>query len=169
MDTNDVAMPCHAAVDTARSQASGRPRPDSTAGMRPDLGECAGQSVPVLRGVRPEPSPWVVVSEVTVAGADRVVVALVGEIDIANAGYLRAELAYLIDAGHVDIVADLSRTVSISSSGLGVLVGARKTVRRLGGRLQLVASQESLLRILRITRLTRVFTIHPTVEDALGT
>jgi len=102
------------------------------------------------------------------ADGGRVVLALAGEIDIANAGYLRAELAYLIDSGSTDIVADLTEVASISSSGLGVLVGALKQVRPSGGRIELVAASEALLKILRITRLNHVFVVHQTVDDALA-
>jgi anti-sigma B factor antagonist len=165
MDSSDVARISPPAADPAGSRAAGRLPPDGTAELSGAVtGERAARPVP---GAPPRQSPWVLVSEVALADGDRVVVGLVGEIDIANAGYLRAELAYLIDSGHVDIVADLTRTVSISSSGLGVLVGALKTVRRIGGRLELVAAADSLLKVLRITRLTQVFTIHPTLNDAM--
>jgi anti-sigma B factor antagonist len=181
MDTSDVAWTSPAADDpTGSGDAPPRhPSPDVMGGVTPSSsssrspsssqpGEGAVHAVAVVPGRPPAPCPWVVVSEVAAPDGDRVVIGLVGEIDIANAGFLRAELAYLIDAGHVDIVTDLTRTVSISSSGLGVLVGALKTVRRRGGRLELVASGEGLLKVLRITRLTQVFTIHPTLEQALG-
>ncbi|WP_246131033.1 STAS domain-containing protein [Cellulomonas aerilata] len=117
---------------------------------------------------RPGPDPWAEALAITVATRDRVVIALAGEIDIANAGYLRAELAYLLEAGQTDVVVDLTHVVSISSSGLGVLVGALKRLRSVGGRLVLVAASDSLLRILRITRLNQVFEVHPTRDAALG-
>lgn len=113
-------------------------------------------------------SPWVRVFVVSVVEGDRAVVELQGEIDIANAGYVRAELAYLIDSGRTDIVVDLTMVVSISSSGLGVLVATVKTVTAVGGRLQLVVPGEHLRRILRITRLTQVFTVHRTLGAALA-
>jgi anti-sigma B factor antagonist len=168
MDSSDVARTSHAATEPVSAVPAARvapPRPSTE--DDPGRREGAVEPVAVVRGVRPAASPWVLVSRVGVAHGDRVVVALMGEIDIANAGYIRAELTYLIDAGHLDLVADLSRTVSISSSGLGVLVGVHKTVRRLGGRLQLVAASDHLLKVLRITRLTQVFTIHATLDAAL--
>jgi anti-sigma B factor antagonist len=168
MDSSDVARISHAATHPGGAGSVGRLPADGT---QPPGGQAVGERalepLAVVPGVRPAPCPWVLVSQVRMAGGSRVVVALVGEIDIANAGYIRAELTYLIDAGHVDLVADLTRTVSISSSGLGVLVAAHKSARRLGGRLQLVAAADGLLRVLRITRLTQVFTIHPTLDDAL--
>jgi anti-sigma B factor antagonist len=167
MELSDVATPRPASADETGPGAAGRRPPQEAAQPRPGAEGRVGDVVPVVPGVRPEPSPWVVVTELTVAGADRVVIALVGEIDLANTGYLRAELAYLIDSGRTDIVADLTRTVSISSSGLGILVGALKTARRVGGRLELVVAADRLLKILRITRLDRVFTIHPTLDEAL--
>jgi anti-sigma B factor antagonist len=168
MQPSDVARTSHAVTEPVAAVPVGRGAPsDGIAVLGARGREPAVEPITVVPGVRPAACPWVLVSQVRMAHGDRVVVALIGEIDIANAGYVRAELAYLVDAGHLDLVADLSRTVSISSSGLGVLVGAHKAVRRLGGRLQLVAAADCLLRVLRLTRLTQVLTIHPTLDEAL--
>jgi anti-sigma B factor antagonist len=168
MEPRDVARAGRPASDDsvgagrrpATGTPSGVPRPAELV-----LGEPSGQEE---QHYGPEPASWGRALIITMADGGRVVVALAGEIDIANAGYLRAELAYLIDSGRTDLVADLTGVTSISSSGLGVLVGALKRVRPSGGRLELVASSEALLRILRITRLTHVFAIHPTLQDALA-
>ena len=94
----------------------------------------------------------------------RTVVQVTGEIDVYTAPLLREELASLIDAEHRDVVVDLTGVGFMDSTGLGVLVGALKKVRTLGGDLQLVISSEKVLKVFRITALTRVFTIHETLE-----
>lgn len=94
----------------------------------------------------------------------RTVVQVTGEIDVYTAPLLREELASLIDAEHRDVVVDLTEVGFMDSTGLGVLVGALKKVRTLGGDLQLVISSEKVLKVFRITALTRVFTIHETLE-----
>jgi anti-sigma B factor antagonist len=168
MEPTREARAAQPAADPVSAVPPVDPEAPTGVGESPAEGAAGESPRPHDRGNRPEPASWGKALVVTMADGGRVVLALAGEIDIANAGYLRAELAYLIDAGHTDVVADLTEVASISSSGLGVLVGALKRVRPFGGRVELVASSEALLRILRITRLTQVFVIHATLRDALA-
>jgi anti-sigma B factor antagonist len=71
-----------------------------------------------------------------------------------------------VDGGARHVVVDLGRVEFLDSTGLGVLVGALKRLRGVGGELSLVCNQERLLKIFRITGLDRVFTLYPTVEGA---
>lgn len=98
---------------------------------------------------------------------DRTVVHVAGEIDVYTAPALREELAGLVDAGKTDLVVDLTDVSFMDSTGLGVLVGALKRVRTTGGELRLVITQEKVLKVFRITALTQVFDIHPTLDEAL--
>lgn len=98
---------------------------------------------------------------------DRTVVHVAGEIDVYTAPTLREELAGLVDDGTTDIVVDLTEVSFMDSTGLGVLVGALKRVRTTGGDLRLVIDQEKVLKVFRITALTQVFEIHPTLDEAL--
>lgn len=107
--------------------------------------------------------------EVTVASRTsgaRTVVQVTGEIDVYTAPLLREELASLIAAEHRDLVVDLTGVGFMDSTGLGVLVGALKKVRTLGGDMQLVISSEKVLQVFRITALTQVFTIHESLDAA---
>ena len=56
----------------------------------------------------------------------------------------------------------------VDSTGLGVLVGGLKRVRAHDGSLDLVCTRERMLRIFRITGLTKVFGIHQTVDQAIA-
>jgi anti-sigma B factor antagonist len=98
---------------------------------------------------------------------DRTVVSVGGEIDVYTAPKLREQLIDLVTAGQYHIVVDMEGVDFLDSTGLGVLVGGLKRVRAHEGSLQLVCSQERILKIFRITGLTKVFEIHPTVEDAV--
>ena len=108
------------------------------------------------------------VSVTSRASGDRTVVDVTGEIDVYTAPALREELASLIDSDHTDLVVNLTSVTFMDSTGLGVLVGALKKARTLGGDLQLVIDQEKILKVFRITALTQVFSIHPTVDEALA-
>lgn len=98
---------------------------------------------------------------------ERTVVRVAGEIDVYTAPVLREELARLADAGHNDLVVDLTGVPFMDSTGLGVLVGALKRVKTHGGELSLVIDQEKVLKVFRITALTQVFPIFETVDEAL--
>lgn len=98
----------------------------------------------------------------------RAVVAVGGEIDVYTAPKLREEITGLVAAGTYRIVIDLQAVEFLDSTGLGVLVGGLKKVRAHDGSLQLVCSQERLLKIFRITGLSKVFEIHESADAALG-
>ncbi len=99
---------------------------------------------------------------------DRTVIEVKGEIDVYTAPALREEITSLVDAEHTDIVVDLSQVSFMDSTGLGVLVGALKKVRTLGGDLALVINEEKILKVFRITALTQVFTIYSVLDEALA-
>ena len=56
----------------------------------------------------------------------------------------------------------------LDSTGLGVLVGGLKRVRAHDGSLDLVCTQQRILKILKITGLTQVFAIYETVDQAIA-
>ena len=56
----------------------------------------------------------------------------------------------------------------LDSTGLGVLVGGLKRVRAHDGSLDLVCTQERILKIFRITGLTKVFGIYQSVDQAIA-
>ena len=92
----------------------------------------------------------------------------VGEprLDAARAPAFREELLRQIDAGHSRIVLDLTATEFMDSSGLGALVSA---VKRLGSRgtLAIAGSQGAVTRLFTLTRMDRVFALHPSVDAAI--
>ena len=89
-----------------------------------------------------------------------------GEIDVYTAPKLREAILAAIDAGHLRLIIDVQKVDFLDSTGLGVLVGALKRVRADGGSLDIVCTQERILKIFQITGLDKVFGLHSTVEDA---
>ena len=108
------------------------------------------------------------VSVTSRTSGDRTVVDVTGEIDVYTAPVLREELSTLIDQEHTQLVVDLTKVGFMDSTGLGVLVGALKKVRTIGGDLQLVINEEKILKVFRVTALTQVFTIHSSLDEALA-
>lgn len=99
---------------------------------------------------------------------DRTVVAVGGEIDVYTAPKLREHLIDLVSSGQYKLIVDLEAVDFLDSTGLGVLVGGLKRVRTHEGSLDLVCSQDRILKIFRITGLTKVFTIHASIGEALA-
>jgi anti-sigma B factor antagonist len=101
--------------------------------------------------------------------ADHAVLEVGGEVDVYTAPRLRERLAELIESGARNVVVDLARVDFLDSTGLGVLVGAHKRLRPVGGTFSLVCAKESLLKVFRITALDQIIPLHDSVEAATGT
>jgi anti-sigma B factor antagonist len=103
---------------------------------------------------------------VTREGDGATIVAVEGEIDVYTAPKLRDKITELVGDGVYHLVIDMEGVAFLDSTGLGVLVGGLKKVRAHDGSLQIICSQERLLKIFRITGLAKVFTIHDSPEAA---
>lgn len=101
------------------------------------------------------------------AGAGVPVVAVSGEVDVYSAPALKESLTELLRSGASSVVVDLSAVAFLDSTGLGALVEARAATTEAGGSLPLVCSQERILKLFTITGLDGVFSIHPTLDDAV--
>src|SRR5918998_1124001 len=97
---------------------------------------------------------------------ERTVVEVAGEIDVYTAPKLRETIVSLVEAGQKNLVVNLEQVEFLDSTGLGVLVGGLKRVRTQEGSLELVCTQERLLKIFRITGLGKVFAIHGSQAEA---
>jgi anti-sigma B factor antagonist len=95
----------------------------------------------------------------------RAVVALRGELDVAEAASVAAALAAFA-GGEKAIILDLAGLEFIDSSGMAALALARAQARRAGGDLLLAAPQDQVMRLLSLTRMIEVFSVHATVEQA---
>ena len=93
------------------------------------------------------------------------VVVLRGELDVAAAVRVVAEIT-VVAARERDIVVDLAGLEFIDSSGVAALVRARNHARHAGGDLLLAAPREQVLRVLALTRLIDVFSVHTCVDEA---
>lgn len=96
-----------------------------------------------------------------------IVVALEGDVDLQSSPDARK---ILLDAVGRErpVFVDLSGVRYIDSSGIASLVEALQKARQSGTPLVLTAVSEAALRVLKLARLDRVFTIYPTLENALS-
>ena len=95
------------------------------------------------------------------------VVAVRGEVDFGSAPRLRELLVSTAMEGNRQAVVDLRAVDFLDSTGLGVLVGALKRYRTLGGDLHLVISTTRIRSVFELTGLTTAFRIHDTVGSAV--
>ena len=91
-----------------------------------------------------------------------------GTIDISTAPRLRELLIDLVSTNNYQLIVNMQKVGFLDSTGLGVLVGGLKRVRAHDGSLDLVCTQERLLKIFRVTGLAKVFGIHQTVDQAIA-
>lgn len=88
-------------------------------------------------------------------------------LDAATANALKDRVLPLAESGQDGLVIDLKPVEFIDSSGLGVLVGMLK---KLGtrGRLVICNLQPNVANTFKLSRMDRVFTIRPSVDDAFA-
>ena len=96
------------------------------------------------------------------------VVNVEGEIDIYTAPRLRELLTDLAGKNSYQLIVNLDKVGFPGSTGLGVLAGGLNRVRPHDGSLDLVCTQERILKIFKITGLTKVFGIYQSVDQAIA-
>jgi anti-sigma B factor antagonist len=94
------------------------------------------------------------------------VVALRGELNLADTPGVASHLIAAVAACGPSVIVDLAGLEGIGYSGLSVLLRIRKWTRQSGGDLPLAAPQQPVRRILKATGLIDVFTVYPSVEAA---
>jgi anti-sigma B factor antagonist len=95
------------------------------------------------------------------------VVAVTGEIDLFTAPEFKARMGRPIEDGIDRLIVDLSATTFIDSSSLGVLIGAHRRLKQRNGSLVVVCDNEAIVKTFKITGLDGVFTLVPSLDDAL--
>ena len=97
--------------------------------------------------------------EVVPMGDDLVAVFVRGEIDLTEAGELRAVLSDACTDGHRSVLVDLSGVRFMGSRGLGVLAHQHKMMADAGRALSIVGCSTAMLRAFAITGLDRVLDV----------
>jgi len=95
------------------------------------------------------------------------VISVAGELDLSAAPRLKWMLIDALEAGHSELVVDLSLTTFIDSTALSVLVGVTRRLD-VGGRLAIVCARLSVLKIFEFAGLDGAFAIFPTLDEALA-
>ena len=96
-----------------------------------------------------------------------VVLKISGSVSITEAEPLREKLEELIAEKVPVIVLDLSEMDFICSMGLGAMISGHLKCRHHCGQIKLVNPTPAVRELLETTRLTKLFGVYDTVEEAL--
>lgn len=96
------------------------------------------------------------------------VVTLPAHIDGSNAGQIREQLLWIINRGAVELIVDLTETVSCDYSGADALARAQHRAVANGTELRLVVFAEVVRRVLRLAGLDRPVVVYPDLEGAIA-
>jgi anti-sigma B factor antagonist len=96
------------------------------------------------------------------------VITVSGEIHVSTAPEFSRRLDAAIALGKTGLVLDLTPTEFIDSTGLSVLLNGLRRVTRQRGRMALVCTNPTVLRLFEITRLDTTFDIRGTRDEALA-
>ncbi|MGP3967310.1 STAS domain-containing protein [Streptomyces sp. 6N223] len=100
------------------------------------------------------------------------VLRVIGEMDLATSPLLRQHVHEAVAHGRRQLVLDLSEVLFCDSSGVGVLVAARRLMRSCAGRLRLILPDRGaedgshVNRVLAALGLRRLFDCHPDLDSA---
>lgn len=98
------------------------------------------------------------------SGGMRLIAVEASRIDAAVAIQFKDRVRELTADGPMRVILDLSQVSFLDSSGLGAVVAAMKQLGD-GRRLELAGLTPNVQKVFRLTRMDRVFTIHPAVES----
>jgi anti-anti-sigma factor len=95
-----------------------------------------------------------------------------GELDLMTSPVLRQRVHDVVADGHHSLVVDLSDVFFCDSSGVGVLIAARRLIRSCQGRLRLILPDRGAVdgshvnRVLGALGVRRLFDVHPDLDSA---
>jgi len=92
------------------------------------------------------------------------VVSAEGDLDLHNTTQLEEALE---STDHPRVILDLTEVPFIDSTALGTIVASTKSMRSQGRELLVVAGNPAVARVLSITGLERVFSVHPSLAEAI--
>jgi anti-sigma B factor antagonist len=99
---------------------------------------------------------------------DWVVVAPIGELDLAALPRLRQEVVGLVSGGSRKVVLDLAAVDFVDSAGLGGVVAVAKRVLAHGGMFRVARAEPRVWEVFTLVGLNRIFTCHDDLDAAMA-
>jgi len=97
---------------------------------------------------------------------EKTVFSINGRLDTSNYEQAAESINTKIDAGEINLVADLKNMDYISSSGLRVFLSTLKKLKSLGGNIILCCIQPKIQEVFEISGFNTLFTITKNLEEA---
>lgn len=98
---------------------------------------------------------------------DVAVIGVVGELIAGSVATFRKAVDEATSAGHRDYVINLAETGTIDSAGLEALTALQRQCEEQLGTVRLCGGDETICKILEMTRLDRQLSMHQSLEEAL--
>jgi len=95
---------------------------------------------------------------------DHTVLSAAGEIDLSTSENLDGAVVEALDQGTSHLTLDLSEVTFLDSSGLGVIVKALKRAKEVNVTFDVVAANDRVLKVFKLTGLDAVIEIYPTLD-----
>jgi len=95
------------------------------------------------------------------------IIALMGEIDFHHSSELRQQIVDSLDKGR-NVLLDFSDVGYMDSSGIASLVQGLQHAKSRNLRVDLVGVKDAVLKVLKLTRMDEVFTLHDSVAAGLA-
>lgn len=160
-ETDPIPAPCHRALNQALSRLLPALKPDGLV-LAMDSHRCV-LFIRVIANCAQGLLKHSLVSTLRVsvaAGESGPILTLSGEADITNADQLRDAITAQLASGTVYLTIDAAELNFADSGSIGILAGAAKSLKELGGGLVLLRPQNSLVRTLILLGVDQVLTIH---------
>jgi anti-sigma B factor antagonist len=107
------------------------------------------------------------ISVQTEQAGDVLVIRLAGQVNELAADSLSACLDRILAEDHLFIVFDMREVTFLSSTGLGQIMRALRTVKRKNGFVRIAGAQPLIADVFRLTKLDKLVPLCPTLEEAL--
>lgn len=85
------------------------------------------------------------------------IVEIAGEVDIHTSGNLKDTLNNLLNEKETDLKINCEKLIYIDSTGLGVLIGVLKRVKKNENNVYIIGAQNNISKLMNITGLDKIF------------
>ena len=100
---------------------------------------------------------------------DLPVIRAAGELDLATVPEMRAVVAEVTERRPRALIFDFQEIAYMDSSGLGILVSAKKRLGSYRGEVIVITAQPSVLKVLSLSGLDQIMAVFPSIEAYLHT
>lgn len=98
------------------------------------------------------------------------IVGITGELDHHSSDSVRRKVDAEIMKSHVkNVIFDFSNVNFMDSSGLGVIMGRYKNIRKLGGKMAVVNPVSQVKRVFELSGFMKIIEVYENIESAINT